>query len=235
MKNKTNLAKKLLAVLLSVLMAWCVATPAFAMLEDISVKDPDEAANEVEIMLDTNPLENKYQIGYLYEYFQAVKKDANAPKTFAQSAAKWFNYGLTGLTYLSSVVNLVNSVVSILQMFGVIKSETEILGEKIRYISQSLQSVQLTVDEIDRKTDAILNTLTNEFADIDLKLMQQDYAHYKDDVWGRFYSDAMLPMKSLQTQYGDDINWLLVSFAEQWQDASSKTDLRSLFGRNEEG
>lgn len=235
MKIKTSLIKKLLAVFLSLLMAVGVATPALA-LEEMSVSVvavPGNAVAAIDAVRAQGTID--YKIGRLYEYFQAVQRDANAPKTFAQTAAKWFDYGLTGLTYLSSVVNLVNSVVSILQMCGVIKSETEILGEKIQYISQSLQSVQLTVDEIDRKTDAILNTLTNQFADIDLKLMQQDYVHYKDNVWGRFYTDALLPIQTLQAQYGDDINWLLVSFAEQWQNGSSKTDLRSLFGKNEDG
>ena len=236
--KKTSLAKKLLAVFLSLLMAWGVAAPAFAMEElIISVNREggmdvgDERLERADVLTDTL----EFKISRLYAYFNAVKDDEDAPETFAQTAAKWFDYGLTGVTYLSSVVNLVNSVVSILQMCGVIKSETEILGEKIKYISESLQSVELTVDEIDRKTDAILNTLSNQFADIDLKLINQDYNHYKDDAWGRFYTDALLPMQALQTQYGDDINWLLVSYAEQWQNGTGKTDLRSLFGKNEEG
>ena len=175
MKTKTSIAKKLLAVFLSLLMAWGVAAPAFAMEELIVSQQLDDSPDVVEHNANSALRDTlDFKVGRLYAYFNAVKDDAEAPETFAQTAAKWFDYGLTGVTYLSSVVNLVNSVVSILQMCGVIKSETEILGEKIKYISESLQSVELTVDEIDRKTDAILNTLSNQFADIDLKLINQD-------------------------------------------------------------
>ncbi len=148
----------------------------------------------------------------------------------------YFNNTMKVVQGVSAVMSIVTSTISILKAFGIPEDkQATSMSEQLDNIIKDIQELQATVDEINRKTDEIQNTLTNEFADIDLRLQQQDYLHYKDDVWAKFYTDAVVPLNTLQARYSDNVTMQMVNYVEQWQNGSSKTDLRSLFGRNDEG
>ncbi len=131
---------------------------------------------------------------------------------------------------ISSVIYLVQNAVSFLQMMGVMKGEPD----PSVAVMQQLGTLRSSVDEVDRKLDAIQDTLVNDFAELDLKLQQQDYNHYKDDVWAKFYTDAVVPVNNIQTEYSLRVNDLLLDYITRWQEGENKTDLRALYGRNEE-
>ncbi len=131
---------------------------------------------------------------------------------------------------ISSIVCAVSSAISLLQMMGVMKGEPD----PSVAIMEQLGTLKSSVDELDRKVDAIQDTLVNEFAELDLKLQNQDYNHYKDDVWAKFYTDAVVPLNNIQTEYSIRVNDLLLEYIDPWQKGENKTDLRALMGRNEE-
>ena len=165
-----------------------------------------------------------------------IRKERDATMHLSTYLKSYFNTGMKVVQGVSAVLSLVTSTISILKAFGIIENkEATSMGEQLDNIIRDVQKLQETVDEINRKTDEIQNTLTNEFADIDLRLQQQDYLHYKDDVWAKFYSDAVVPLNTLQGRYSDNVNTLIINYVEQWQSGNNKTDLRSLFGRNDEG
>ncbi|MCQ2463066.1 MAG: hypothetical protein MJ177_06645, partial [Clostridia bacterium] len=185
--------------------------------------------------------EKEAKLDWLLDYLwgtanKQIHKERDATMRLSTYLKSYFNTTMKVVQGVSAVLSLVTSTISILKAFGIIENkEATSMGEQLDNIIRDVQKLQETVDEINRKTDEIQNTLTNEFADIDLRLQQQDYLHYKDDVWAKFYSDAVVPLNTLQGRYSDNVNMLLIDYVEQWQNGSSKTDLRSLFGRNDEG
>ncbi len=249
MKNKTGFAKKLLAIFLSLLMAVGAATPAFAMEELLlgsgeeglfETDDADRLRNNISgqmaslesILKEEKPYKwdaslSTYEVGRMVTLLNKEME----PKTGLATVRQWLSVGSSVVRGISSVVAFVNSVVSLLKTFGVLETEAD---PRFTSISDSVKEIQAKVDDIDRKADAIQDTLTNEFAYIDLILLQQDYNHYKNDVWAQFYTDAVQPLNNLQTEYADGVSWLIISFAELWQDGEGETGLRALFGKNEE-
>ncbi len=131
---------------------------------------------------------------------------------------------------ISSVIYLVQNAVSFFQMLGIVKGEPD----PSVAVMQQLGSLRSSVDEVDRKLDTIQDTLVNDFAELDMKLQQQDFNHYKDDVWAKFYTDAVVPVNNIQTEYALRVNDLLLDYIGRWQEGENKTDLRALYGRNEE-
>lgn len=233
MKTKTSFAKKLLAILLSFLVAVGVATPAFAMEEDrwslAHLVDDNTAGN--------NKDDSKQVFEMLSYLMQRVNDNDKKAKEYAESwigiANSYFNPTIGAIKGFSSVITLINGTIILLQNLGIIESETD----KTQSILDGINSIQLSVNEINKNVDKIQETLVSEFSEIDMKFQEQEYNHYKNEVWAQFYSNSVLPLLNYQNEYNDDVRWLLVNYVEQWQgaDGDCPTDLRALYGKDDDG
>ena len=154
-------------------------------------------------------------------------------KSWSAIAKNYFDTAIGVVRSIGTVFTAINGAITLLKNLGIIKSE----NTQMDNILQGINTIQLTVDEIDKNVDEIQETLVSEFSELDLKFQEQDYNHFKDDVWAQFYTNAVLPLQEYQNEYNDDVRWLLTDFIEQYQDADDDypTDLRALFGKDENG
>ena len=233
--KKASPAKKLLAILLSFLVAVGVATPAFAMEVE---EDRLSMANLVDDNIAGNLEDESRQVFNMLSYLmQRVNDNDKKAKEYAESwigiANSYFNPTIGAIKGISSVISLINGTIILLQNLGIIESETD----KTQSILDGINSIQLSVNEINKNVDKIQETLVSEFSEIDMKFQEQEYNHYKNEVWAQFYSNSVLPLLNYQNEYNDDVRWLLVNYVEQWQgaDGDCPTDLRALYGKDDDG
>ncbi len=132
---------------------------------------------------------------------------------------------------ISSIIGLVNGVINLLKFFGVIKDHSMDVQASIL---DGVYALQDTVESIDKKVDRIQETLIDEFSSVNMKFAEQEYNHYKDEVWTNFYTNAASPLIALQNEYMDEVNWLIISRAEEWFDYEG-SDVRVLYGEDAEG
>ena len=237
MKSKIKFGRNIIAVLLCILISVSSAVPAFAM---------EERRNSFNIIDDFRPenptLENtKLILDILMQFTNRVSendKRLKALKAYSESwigiANAYFNTAMSAMKNISGIISLVNGSINLLQYLGVIEGEKD----KTQSILDGINSIKLTVNEIDKKVDKIQEMLVSEFSELDLKFQEQDYNHYKDEVWAQFYSNAVLPLLNYQNEYNDDVNWLLVNYIEQWQgdeNGECPMDLRALYGEDGNG
>lgn len=230
---KKGMLKKLIAVLLCFLISFGAAVPAFAM-EELEDSDNREDISPYDAEIEELSNTKEYKIGKLYEYFQLKQKSESKldeEQLEYLSVLQGFNTVAGVIQGITSIISTVNNTISFLKLLGVIKTSGDTLGS----ILKEVESIQFAVDEINSKTDAIRNTLVDEFADLDMRFAEQDYNHYKDDVWAKFYTDAVVPLNEYQNEYNDEVRMLLVDYIEQWQSGDCRTDLRALFGKDNNG
>ena len=241
MNAKKRKFRAALSVILSMLMIFGCLTPAFAMEElNQTLFEPDDVINEGLYGSTSATLDD--QIKYIKEsvsnLIQMVDTRRDA-KLLAEAAAKdWsimarsvFGDALNVVKGVSSVIGLVNGTISMLKMLGVIKDKS---ADTQQSILDGINNIQITVDRIDKNVDNMQETLINEFSELDLKFQEQDFNHYKDDVWGRFYTESVLPLLSLQNEYADDVNRYLIGWIDEWVN-DSDIALRSLYGKDGNG
>lgn len=260
MKARFGFGKKLLSVLLCLILITGTAVPAFAMedydkedfyinvagrMDEIPLDDPTAAIfflkNAMTTLLKANQTDKALLATKLAEEAKRLEEIQKAQALAEAQANSWtavagsyFGAALSVVRGISSVITLVNGTVSMLKTLGIIKTGTDITDS----ILDGVKSIQLSVDEIDRNVDEIREMLVSEFSELDLKFQEQDYNHYKDDVWAQFYSDAVSPLTALQNEYTDDVNWLLADYISQWQgdeNGECPMGLRALYGDDGSG
>ena len=230
MKKKNGLFRKSLAVLLCLFLTAGTAVPAFAM----------ETEDELNISffsngIDPNDVEepSKAVLDALQRFVSKYDNDQERARLEASSWTALANSFFGGIvSNIGSVLTFVNGSITLLKTLGVLESETD----KMDNILEGINSIKATVNEIDRNVDKIQETLISEFSELDMKFQEQEYNHYKNEVWAQFYSQAVVPMNTLQNEYNDDVRWLLVNYIEQWQGADRcPMDLRALYGADGKG
>ncbi len=230
MISKIRFGKSFIALLLSVCMVFAMAVPAFAMEteDELNISffsngiDPDDVEEPIKAVQHAlQRFVNKYD-----EDQERARLEANSWTALANS----FFGGI--VSNIGSVLTVVNGSITLLKTLGVLESETD----KMDNILEGINSIKATVNEIDRNVDKIQETLISEFSELDMKFQEQEYNHYKNEVWAQFYSQAVVPMNALQNEYNDDVRWLLVNYIEQWQGADRcPMDLRALYGADGKG
>lgn len=181
-------------------------------------------------LIDDKELSTDEMIKRILDYTgDLAEKQTEAAEAAAEAAESWAAtataiFGV--VRNISTVIGLVNGVVSLLKLFGIIKDHSMDLQISIL---DGIYALQDTVEAIDKKVDRIQETLIDEFSSVDIKFAEQEYNHYKDEVWTNFYTDAVAPLTALQNEYTDEVNWIIVSMAEQWFDMKG-SDVRSLYG-----
>ena len=230
MKKKNGLFRKSLAVLLCLFLTAGTAVPAFAM----------ETEDELNISffsngIDPNDVEepSKAVLDALQRFVSKYDNDQERARLEASSWTALANSFFGGIvSNIGSVLTFVNGSITLLKTLGVLESETD----KMDNILEGINSIKASVNEIDRNVDKIQETLISEFSELDMKFQEQEYNHYKNEVWAQFYSQAVVPMNTLQNEYNDDVRWLLVNYIEQWQGADRcPMDLRALYGADGKG
>lgn len=172
------------------------------------------------------------QAKHLAEVEEARKAAEAAANSWTALAGNILGTSMSVIRNISSIIGLVNGTVTMLKSLGIINDRNNVYDN----ILEGIDSIQISVDEIDRNVDKIQETLVAEFSELDLKFQEQEYNHYKDDVWSHFYTDAVVPLAAYQNEYNDDVRWLLVSYIEQWQSNSDcPTGLRALYGEDGNG
>ncbi len=231
MESKYGFAKKLMSVLLCFLIAISTAVPAFAMEED-----------EITVFGDEAPIELPDRTTSVLNAIQALihRMDVDA-KQARLKASKWttiasnyFGTAMGVVKNMSSIISLINGSRILLMNLGVLENEYD----STQSIIEGINSIRMAVNEIDKNVDEIQETLINEFSELDLKFQEQEYNHYKDDVWARFYSDAVVPLVTYQNEYNDDVNRILMNYIEQWQgdeNGECPMGLRALYGEDGNG
>ena len=230
MNRKYRFLKKVLSVLLCLLLALGTAVPAFAMEPD------DDNISLFSHGIDDNDINDPADVVLhtLQKFVSRYDADQERARLEAESwtalAGSYFGTAINIVSNIGVVITFVNGSITLLRNLGILESETD----KMDNILEGINSIQMSVNEINRNVDEIQETLVSEFSELDLKFQEQDYNHYKDDVWAQYYSNAVAPLKAYQNEYNDDVRWLLVNYIEQWQgaDGDCLTDLRALYGKD---
>ncbi len=233
MKSKIKFGRNIIAVLLCILISVSSAVPAFAMEleEDEITVYGDDAPVELPDRVTTAV----HAIHALINRIDANEKQARLnAKKWTTIASNYFGTAMSVVKNISSIISLINGTRTLLMNLGVLENETDMTQS----IIEGINSIRMAVNEIDKNVDEIQETLINEFSELDLKFQEQEYNHYKDDVWARFYSDAVVPLVTYQNEYNDDVNRLLMDYIEQWQgdeNGECPMGLRALYGEDGNG